>query len=602
MNSRSTPLDSAATWSAAWRSQSGPGRRPSRPSPGAVAAGIAGRPPALEQCCAFLEHAGGGQLHRAGRAVDRRAVGLACRLHHDRVQPGQLVDQAHHGAGRRCSARSAGTASRGTPRAAPAPRRRRRRSRWRARRRSAAPAPPRSVCDVGAQPRRQRPAGGRGRRARSGSRVGRRPQQDDGEQRATADASAQPASRDGIADAGAVSETGRMNASSSEVVAPASTELTTPANRTPKPTTRHRRGGQPRRCARPACRGRRTPHRPARAPACACTRSRIGPREVDEQQQRERAERRERREVRVVEHLVPIANRAGITSAVRAARRSAARSGSRSRSHCSGLMSRRPRPAGSGGPGSRGGRVTSPARRRGPAPGPRGRRARRSSASTLTSTASTPLVWVAQTVAGPCAAARATTRYAVVSTASANRRGGTAVTRSGAVSPSAPSAAPSPSSRSTTGNSPRASARRSSIAARSSVSASASCGDPDPSRDRSSRSASDRPTRRCWAPSCRSRSSRRRSSSPVTDDARTGRPQVGQLGQRLGLQPLVLQAEVRGRAELVDQVRVGQQPRPVHQHREVGPRRPDRRRLPARPGREPDRTGGRIDVPPSPTR
>src|ERR1700736_1289890 len=47
----------------------------------------------------------------------------------------------------------------------------------------------------------------------------------------------QPASRSGTADAGAASDTGKMNASSSAVVAPARTELTTPAKITPNPTT-----------------------------------------------------------------------------------------------------------------------------------------------------------------------------------------------------------------------------------------------------------------------------------------------------------------------------------------------------------------------------
>src|SRR5262245_26277560 len=47
----------------------------------------------------------------------------------------------------------------------------------------------------------------------------------------------QPASRSGTADAGAAKDTGKMNASSSAVVVPASTELTTPAKITPNPTT-----------------------------------------------------------------------------------------------------------------------------------------------------------------------------------------------------------------------------------------------------------------------------------------------------------------------------------------------------------------------------
>ena len=47
----------------------------------------------------------------------------------------------------------------------------------------------------------------------------------------------QPARRSGIDEAGPGSVTGRMKASSSDVEAPASTELTTPAKITPKPTS-----------------------------------------------------------------------------------------------------------------------------------------------------------------------------------------------------------------------------------------------------------------------------------------------------------------------------------------------------------------------------
>src|SRR5215470_13124136 len=54
---------------------------------------------------------------------------------------------------------------------------------------------------------------------------------------ATPPANPQPANRSGTADAGAASDTGKMNASSNAVVAPASTELTTPAKITQNPTT-----------------------------------------------------------------------------------------------------------------------------------------------------------------------------------------------------------------------------------------------------------------------------------------------------------------------------------------------------------------------------
>ncbi len=52
-----------------------------------------------------------------------------------------------------------------------------------------------------------------------------------------AEAMPQPASRSGIEETGPGSETGRMNASSSVGVAPARTELTTPAKSTPNATS-----------------------------------------------------------------------------------------------------------------------------------------------------------------------------------------------------------------------------------------------------------------------------------------------------------------------------------------------------------------------------
>ena len=86
-----------------------------------------------------------------------------------------------------------------------------------------------------AQPRGQRPARPIAA-VRTGSRAGA------GHSSAIAssdapEASPQPATRSGIEEASPGSDTGRMNASSSVVVDAASTELTTPANSTPKPTT-----------------------------------------------------------------------------------------------------------------------------------------------------------------------------------------------------------------------------------------------------------------------------------------------------------------------------------------------------------------------------
>ena len=89
-------------------------------------------------------------------------------------------------------------------------------------------------------------------------------------------ASPQPARRSGIEETGPGSETGRMKASSSVVVAPASTELTTPANITPKATTAiATAASHVVRAARVAS-TMSTPHATASV-ACARSRSRIGP-------------------------------------------------------------------------------------------------------------------------------------------------------------------------------------------------------------------------------------------------------------------------------------------------------------------------------------
>ena len=72
--------------------------------------------------------------------------------------------------------------------------------------------------------------------ARSGPRVGAGHSNEIASSAAT-EARPQPSSRSGIVDAGLASETGRMNASSSDVDALASTELTTPAKSTQNATT-----------------------------------------------------------------------------------------------------------------------------------------------------------------------------------------------------------------------------------------------------------------------------------------------------------------------------------------------------------------------------
>ena len=93
-----------------------------------------------------------------------------------------------------------------------------------------------------------------------------------------------------------------MNASSSEVVAPASTELTTPAKITPKPTSAIAAA------ASQALREASVPTQMNTAPTSAERHVRQHPvtdraAEVDQQQHREGTERREGRELRVVQHL-----------------------------------------------------------------------------------------------------------------------------------------------------------------------------------------------------------------------------------------------------------------------------------------------------------
>ena len=118
-----------------------------------------------------------------------------------------------------------------------------------------------------------------------------------------ADANPQPASRSGIAEGGAGTATGRTNDSSKEVAAPASMELTTPANRTPKPTMTmlaapsQRVLGSKRAQAdedgaddaEPQLRLQAFPH---------------GPGEIDQQQQGEGAEGGKGRELGIVEDFV----------------------------------------------------------------------------------------------------------------------------------------------------------------------------------------------------------------------------------------------------------------------------------------------------------
>ena len=136
---------------------------------------------------------------------------------------------------------------------------------------------------------------------------------------------------------------------------------------------------------------------------------------------------------------------------------------------------------------------------------------------------------------------------------------------------------PRPWSTSTAGWMPRASSRSSwsalctstSVSSRSSVAsgsrrprAPAAAGAPCPT-----------PSSRCWAPSWRSRSSRRRSSSPAcTMRARDSRSST-QLPAQLGLQPLVLERELRSGTSGLEQLRLVQQHRIMDDRCEIVARR-----------------------------
>ena len=82
------------------------------------------------------------------------------------------------------------------------------------------------------------------------------------------------------------------------------------------------------------------------------------------------------------------------------------------------------------------------------------------------------------------------------------------------------------------------------------------------------RSCSESATSRCWAPSCRSRSSRRRSASPAATMRCARRLHLGQPGLRLRQQPLVLERDRR---------RGARPPRPSRGRRRARRRRPSPR-------------------------
>ena len=174
---------------------------------------------------------------------------------------------------------------------------------------------------------------------RSGSRVGAGQRSEIAASDA-AEASPQPARRSGIEETGPGSATGRMKARSSATVALARTELTTPAKRTPKPTSP---------IARAPSQGERDTTVPtqmktapvAASAACACSRARIGPPKSTSSSSANDPKAAKVATVGFRSTWVPKANMAGMTRAPRPARRSAAIPGSFARSHRSGCIASR---------------------------------------------------------------------------------------------------------------------------------------------------------------------------------------------------------------------------------------------------------------------
>jgi hypothetical protein len=147
------------------------------------------------------------------------------------------------------------------------------------------------------------------------------------------------------------SVTGRMNASSRDVVAPASTELTTAENRTANPTTAIESTDSQTVPATSA--PTTTSTAPATAsPTCACSRRRIVPEKSTSSSIANEPKAAKTATTGSSTISLPIANAAGMATAVRAARRSAIRPRSCLRSQSSGCR-RRPPMARSSPPGSR---------------------------------------------------------------------------------------------------------------------------------------------------------------------------------------------------------------------------------------------------------
>src|SRR5215472_3532197 len=288
---------------------------------------IAASASGVEEIRGTFENHGRGLLDPQRFPVD--AVAVEPRLNDDAVQPDQLVDQAHGRPGG--SAQSGWAVGRRQEGAAQRlDRLARLRSRVIAIQRKLFVHAAEQVSDPRPQPGGQRPAGN-GRGTTQPVARWRGPQDRNRNQR---DASGlpQPASRSGTADGGAASDTGKMNASSSAVVAPASTELTTPAKITPKPTTAIAAAASHAVCEASVARQTNTPPVTASA-ACAWSRSAMGPPKSTSSSIAKDPNAANVASCGLPMTLSPKANMAGMMIAARVARRRAAKPRSRWPSH-----------------------------------------------------------------------------------------------------------------------------------------------------------------------------------------------------------------------------------------------------------------------------
>ena len=158
-------------------------------------------------------------------------------------------------------------------------------------------------------------------------------------------ASTQPASRSGIAEVGTRIDTARMNDRSSDTVAAAKTELTTPAKSTQKPATAIASVAS--QVDRDASDPRQTSTAPAAIRAsCDRTRSSSSPENSTSKMSANDPNPAKSATVGFPISSMPTANIAGTTTAPRAARRSAMNPGSRARIHATTpLTSARARPS-----------------------------------------------------------------------------------------------------------------------------------------------------------------------------------------------------------------------------------------------------------------